>query len=376
MVDTPSEKRPRRCLSLSDLKKNKQLRQVFDGVVVKEKGKGNSFDSDEGGATEDMQSGGVAVSYPKSATTTVLSGSDVTILEPNSVIADSHDVTMILRVDHETKINESSLSTTEQWISTTPIEIGAAESFSIMSFDPVPVPSIIPNTTTGTYSPPSQPTTIDVNLGLENDDEAIPLNELADADSTTIVMFRRSMYLEAFENIIDTVLDGGEGFLFTADELAVFAVYRRLDDDARLLFIRLFMRKTASARWFRLARLDYPQIHDLHAAARRLCEDGVGFAEDEGEMSSMDKALEMLSVEEMKEVARGLCREVERVGGKNRTQLVEAIKRSVREQPTLRTDLKQRTLSFTDYTTRHNRESSVIKSILAKTGMIRLPLSF
>ncbi|RUS18970.1 hypothetical protein BC937DRAFT_88121 [Endogone sp. FLAS-F59071] len=202
----------------------------------------------------------------------------------------------------------------------------------------------------------------------ENDDDLLPFDDPALADPEAIVTFHHSMYLEAFENIIEAVVDGGEGFLFTEEEMTVFAVYRSLDDDARLLFIRLFMRKSTSARWFRLAKLNYPQIRDLVAACGALCDLDVRFAENEGAMTTLDEAFEMMSLDELKEIARVFCGEIEKISGKNRARLVEAMKRSVNEQSTLQTDSKQRTLSFNGYANRHKRELSLIKAILAKTG--------
>lgn len=151
------------------------------------------------------------------------------------------------------------------------------------------------------------------------------------------------MYLEAFENIIEAVVDGGEGFLFTEEEMTVFAVYRSLDgtstsfhhilysvligislkvllshvDDARLLFIRLFMRKSTSARWFRLAKLNYPQIRDLVIACGALCDPDVRFAENEEAITTLDEAFEMMSLDELKEIARVFCGEIEKISGKN-----------------------------------------------------------
>ncbi|OZJ07000.1 hypothetical protein BZG36_00039 [Bifiguratus adelaidae] len=53
---------------------------------------------------------------------------------------------------------------------------------------------------------------------------------------------RKSMYVEASDTILSTVLDG-EAYLFTEEEKEAFSRFRALSEDARLLFIRLFMRK-------------------------------------------------------------------------------------------------------------------------------------
>ncbi|KAH7170758.1 VRR-NUC domain-containing protein [Dactylonectria macrodidyma] len=75
---------------------------------------------------------------------------------------------------------------------------------------------------------------------------------------------KSSIYVDAFNLALDTVLDE-ETHLFDEKEMEVFRQWRELDYGAQYLYVRLFLRKTAS--WHRHSRLSYHNdISDLEAA--------------------------------------------------------------------------------------------------------------
>ncbi|KAF2459758.1 VRR-NUC domain-containing protein, partial [Lineolata rhizophorae] len=79
---------------------------------------------------------------------------------------------------------------------------------------------------------------------------------------------RRSVYVDAFEHALSTVLDD-EGHLFDDAERTVFAAWRGLGYGARYLYVRLFLRKTAA--WHRVAALGYrDDIADMAGAVAAL----------------------------------------------------------------------------------------------------------
>lgn len=139
---------------------------------------------------------------------------------------------------------------------------------------------------------------------------------------------RSSIYVDAFNLALDTVLDE-EGYLFDEREHEVFGRYRKLDYEAQYLYVRLFLRKTSA--WFRVRKLGYfYDIKDMPTACAALQSQDVGFAQDESEITSIDEAASMLTVEELKTITKEA-----KVAGGNKTQLIAALRRSCANQGSL-----------------------------------------
>lgn len=86
----------------------------------------------------------------------------------------------------------------------------------------------------------------------------------SDADGRKWVRGKSSIYVDAFNLALDTVLED-EAHLFDDKEKAVFDEWRRLDYEAQYLYVRLFLRKAAA--WHRQDRLGYhSDISDPDAA--------------------------------------------------------------------------------------------------------------
>lgn len=113
---------------------------------------------------------------------------------------------------------------------------------------------------------------------IQTDKEAIEAYEASRAaeqaetkarlDGQTWVKGKSSIYVDAFNLALDTVLED-ESHLFDEAEHAVFKCWRELDYEAQYLYVRLFLRKTSS--WFRINKLGYhSDIADLQAAVEEL----------------------------------------------------------------------------------------------------------
>ncbi|CAN8098593.1 unnamed protein product [Discula destructiva] len=90
----------------------------------------------------------------------------------------------------------------------------------------------------------------------------------SDTDQRKWVQGRSSIYVDAFNLALDTVLED-ESHLFHDKEKAVFDEWRRLEYEAQYLYVRLFLRKTST--WHRQDRLRYhSDISDPNAAIATL----------------------------------------------------------------------------------------------------------
>ncbi|KAI1454395.1 VRR-NUC domain-containing protein [Annulohypoxylon moriforme] len=79
---------------------------------------------------------------------------------------------------------------------------------------------------------------------------------------------KTSLYVDAFNLALDTVLDE-ESHLFSEEEIHIFRQWNNLSYEAQFLYVRLFLRKTAS--WHRIARLRYhDDITDMEGAVNEL----------------------------------------------------------------------------------------------------------
>ncbi|KAK3363090.1 VRR-NUC domain-containing protein [Lasiosphaeria hispida] len=161
---------------------------------------------------------------------------------------------------------------------------------------------------------------------------------------------KSSIYVDAFNLALDTVLED-EAHLFDKKERRVFEQWRNLGYEAQYLYVRLFLRKTAS--WHRVERLGYhSDISDVGLAIENLLEsrglpedqssdlesvremqqwslgDSFAFADDsESCIKTMDEAASLLSLDELKTLAKEA-----KVQGKNKADLLKSFCRTSARQ--------------------------------------------
>ncbi|KAI3395903.1 hypothetical protein diail_688 [Diaporthe ilicicola] len=184
----------------------------------------------------------------------------------------------------------------------------------------------------------------------------------SDVDQRKWVRGRSSIYVDAFNLALDTVLEE-ETHLFDNKEMAVFDQWRGLDYEAQYLYVRLFLRKVAA--WHRRDKLGYySDISDPDAAIETLQRrralptpeessdsdrdgdgDGDGevagvalqdwslsdtftFADSSDEhITSVNEAAALLSLDELK----GLAKEA-KVQGKNKSDILKRLLRMSSQQ--------------------------------------------
>ncbi|KAK4189017.1 VRR-NUC domain-containing protein [Podospora australis] len=167
---------------------------------------------------------------------------------------------------------------------------------------------------------------------------------------------KSSIYVDAFNLALDTVLED-ESHLFDGKEKCVFERWRALGYEAQYLYVRLFLRKAAS--WHRIDRLGYhSDISDVNLAIATLLEshkfpktpsepssegqiledlqdwslgDSFSFFDDsESHIKSLEEAVTLLSLDELKMLAKAA-----KVQGKNKAGLIQAICRTSSRQSSL-----------------------------------------
>ncbi|KAI8957328.1 VRR-NUC domain-containing protein [Daldinia sp. FL1419] len=177
-------------------------------------------------------------------------------------------------------------------------------------------------------------------------------------ESRKWVRGKTSLYVDAFNLALSTVLDE-ESHLFDENERHIFYRWNKLSYEAQFLYVRLFLRKTAS--WHRIARLRYhDDISDTEAAVKELQEirylpissgadsifgstepnpssltqnqclfnDGFTFADtSEQYITSVEEAIELLSLDEVKALAKEA-----KVQGKNKADIARSICRMSNQQ--------------------------------------------
>ncbi|KAL1922346.1 uncharacterized protein VTP21DRAFT_9885 [Calcarisporiella thermophila] len=180
------------------------------------------------------------------------------------------------------------------------------------------------------------------------------LSSIASSGEDLPVHFPRTLYLDLFVEILDTVL-ASESKLFLINELTLFDSFRSLSRPSQILFVRLFLRKRDA--WFRVRELKYTDVGDVNEACREL--EGVGFVRNMTGICAVEEALTICSVDELKEVAKEVCGLKAKVNSKNRKSLLEMIQKSS-TQATLATEFR--------LTKPHSRREQVIAKITEKTG--------
>ncbi|KUI66157.1 hypothetical protein VM1G_01889 [Cytospora mali] len=178
----------------------------------------------------------------------------------------------------------------------------------------------------------------------------------SDSDNRTWVRGRSSIYVDAFNLALDTVLED-ESHLFDEMEMAILEQWRSLDYEAQYLYVRLFLRKAAA--WHRRDRLGYhSDISDPDAAIESLQRsrelpknetaqkpngegdvagialqdwslgDTFTFADSSEEyITSIDEAASLLSLDELKMLAKEA-----KVQGKNKGDILKKLLRMSSQQ--------------------------------------------
>ncbi|MEM1177523.1 MAG: VRR-NUC domain-containing protein [Acidobacteriota bacterium] len=126
-------------------------------------------------------------------------------------------------------------------------------------------------------------------------------------------------YAANFRRVLD-VVEARYSDLLDASELDFFEQFRRLDEGAQRLYVRLAMRKGPI---FRLGRLDYPEIEDVEAASQALLD--AGFL-DGAPGEPLDVLLGPLRRQEIVDLARRIRVPVKK--SMRRQELVAALERT------------------------------------------------
>ncbi|KAH0612564.1 uncharacterized protein H6S33_008944 [Morchella sextelata] len=199
-------------------------------------------------------------------------------------------------------------------------------------------------------------------LPLPND------HDTAIREYTTTERYRKSIYVDAFNLALDTVLKD-ELHLFSDSEQEIFAKYRSLEYEPQFLYVRLFLRKTSA--WFRVRKLGYyNDISDMVSACKTLQCDEVGFAENEKAITTLEEAVTLLNMEELKLIAKEA-----KATGSNKVELMAALKNASGGQVGLGSK-GQLGLSFDKKGNYVTRDTHFVKKILEMTGpLIRLKSS-
>ncbi|ETI26213.1 hypothetical protein G647_02990 [Cladophialophora carrionii CBS 160.54] len=185
---------------------------------------------------------------------------------------------------------------------------------------------------------------------LEQGVEGTTLSRL---ESRSWIRGRSSIYMDAFNLALDTVLEE-ERHLFNEAELDLFRQWRALDYEVQYLYVRLFLRKTS--KWFRVKDLQYysdiadmdyavvdllkertlpavenePEIHpgELEPPEGTVLGKKFTFAECSSEhITTLDEASSLLLLDELKALARDA-----KVKGKNKRELLHNFRRTSGKQ--------------------------------------------
>lgn len=184
-------------------------------------------------------------------------------------------------------------------------------------------------------------------------DEQSEGTALSRLESRSWIRGRSSIYVDAFNLALDTVLED-EGHLFNEAELTIFEIFRDLEYEAQYLYVRLFLRKTS--KWFRVKELQYyGDVADIDAAVLELQKDRAlpdveadpeihpgelevpeglvlgktfAFAECSAEhITTLDEASSLLLLDELKTLAKEV-----KVQGKNKRELLQNFRRTSNKQ--------------------------------------------
>ena len=172
---------------------------------------------------------------------------------------------------------------------------------------------------------------------------------------------RNSIYVDAFNLALETVLDEEE-HLFDGAEKRLFEYWRALSYEAQYLYVRLFLRKTSA--WHRIGSLGYhSDIADLDKTVEELQESrdlpwtssqpeshpgelepppgtvlahNFTFADHSILITTLEEASSLLKLDELKNLAKEA-----KVKGKNKKDLLEALRKTSKQQVGLVASLKR-----------------------------------
>jgi Fanconi-associated nuclease 1 len=191
---------------------------------------------------------------------------------------------------------------------------------------------------------------------------------------------KSSLYVDAFNLALDTVLDE-ESHLFDEAETEVFKIWKDLNYEAQYLYVRLFLRKTSA--WHRIKNLGYHSdlsdmetavetlqrtfdlpassaVVELHPGEQEVPTDSTlaktfTFADrSEDEITTLDEASSLLRLDELKAFAKDA-----KVQGKNKTELLTALRRTSKKQAGLGHVGLKRSDTESSRQSRRSRQSSV-----------------
>ncbi|KAJ4382710.1 hypothetical protein N0V86_001932 [Didymella sp. IMI 355093] len=191
---------------------------------------------------------------------------------------------------------------------------------------------------------------------------------------------KSSLYVDAFNLALDTVLDE-ESHLFDEAETEVFKIWKDLNYEAQYLYVRLFLRKTSA--WHRIKNLGYHSdlsdmetavetlqrtfdlpassaVVEIHPAEQEAPTDSTlaktfTFADrSEEEITTLDEASSLLRLDELKAFAKDA-----KVQGKNKTELLTALRRTSKKQAGLGHVGLKRSDTESSRQSRTSRQSSV-----------------
>lgn len=230
--------------------------------------------------------------------------------------------------------------------------------------------------------------------GQQHNQEKKEDTTLSRLESRSWIRGRSSIYVDAFNLALDTVLEEEE-HLFNRAELELFKIWRELGYEAQYLYVRLFLRKTS--KWFRVKDLQYysdmtnigaavadlqkvrtlpgdeiePETYtgELEPPDGTVLGDEFSFAECSSEhITTLDEASSLLLLDELKLLAKEA-----KVQGKNKRDLLKNLRRTSGRQSGLgfkesrRSDTTESTGSYISEDTKSNYEDEEDQSSGSKT---------
>ncbi|KAJ2890712.1 Fanconi-associated nuclease 1, partial [Coemansia aciculifera] len=140
----------------------------------------------------------------------------------------------------------------------------------------------------------------------------------------------RLSYLYIFDNVLQTVL-GGESHLFSDQEQETLRAFAALERHSRYLYTRLFMRKHG---WIRVSAL---KNYGLDVVVEQSCKclgmrtsSHEPFVQSEAEISDGEEALQVLTLPELKGLAK--ARGIKQLTGKPKEAICAAILKSTKQR--------------------------------------------
>ncbi|XP_030044379.1 fanconi-associated nuclease 1 [Microcaecilia unicolor] len=108
-------------------------------------------------------------------------------------------------------------------------------------------------------------------------------------------------YLRNFLMVLQTVMENEDDLrLFNEDDMSTITKFHKLSDGSQKLYVRLFQRKL---NWLKSSKIEYAEIgHDLQPVVEELV--ACGFLQSESELQELSEVLEVLSVSELKMLAK------------------------------------------------------------------------